>query len=145
MTGPEFAGLVELIEDLWPGTRSWRVEKVFPQFADYSAAHAHRAVTKIFGEGRQVSPSPSMVMKGTAESAAEDGIHIRPGTHQHTYAHIPPSQAHLSQSRGPGLRFCVDPVCPRSLQQGGDEPCHDEECRSDSLYAPSVQSIKAAS
>ena len=137
LAGPEWIEIVESIEDLWPGTRTWaKADTLFDMFRPYEATILRAAVFALFGEGRQTAPSPSMLMGKVREIAGARGIRIPTDPCEHpNRSHIRPSDLGsphpLDGSRGPGRLECANPNCGIPLGS-----CHCPECARDRNYAP---------
>ena len=112
MTPAEWVEVVELVEDLWPGTRTWsNADAMYDEFRMYDRDLADIAVRRIFQDGRQSAPSPSLVMGRLKAVAGERGVNITDtGPHVHVWGHFSPSRSHPTTS-GPGLEMCMNMEC----------------------------------
>lgn len=132
MSPTEYGEMVVWIEDRWPASKAWvRAEALYPDFQHYEFTTAKVAVQKLFNEGRQGAPSPSLVLGKIRELVPKTAFDQAP--HEHLWGNIPPSRLYTAQ-KGPGVKIC------NCLEE---HPCHCQDCRDDPLYATEVRTLTA--
>lgn len=131
LTGQQWVEAVERIEFLWPGTKSYSSPKLFEVFREHPVEHVQLAISRLFDDGKQGAPSPSVLRSTIRSIASERGVSYD-GPHECALGHVRPFYLYggiYATERGPGWVECAIESCEF------ERPCHcKDECQPDRFY-----------